>query len=103
MYKKLVVEETYQLTIKLPGGKELKIIVSCQITKKGKGLNNLIQTSPREAIQDIKQSIMESPDTCANSCFYLAFNGQRVNDYLELCDIEGITSESELELIEGKL
>jgi protein TIF31 len=46
---------------------------------------------------------MESPDTCANSCFYLAFNGQRVNDYLELCDIEGITSESELELIEGKL
>jgi hypothetical protein len=42
MYKKLVVEETYQLTIKLPGGKELKIIVSCQITKKGKGLNNLI-------------------------------------------------------------
>ena len=60
-----------------------------------------LQTSPRENIQDIKQSIMESPDTCANSCFYLAFKGKRVNDYFELGEIEGITPESELELIEG--
>lgn len=44
---------------------------------------------------------MESPDTCANSCFYLSFNGKRVNDYLELGEIEGITPESELEMIEG--
>jgi hypothetical protein len=44
---------------------------------------------------------MESPDTCANSCFYLSFNGNRVNDYLELGEIEGITPESELELVEG--
>jgi hypothetical protein len=59
------------------------------------------QTSPRESIQDIKQSIMESPDTCANSCFYLALNGKRINDYLELGEVEGITPESEIELIEG--
>lgn len=45
---------------------------------------------------------MESPDTCANSCFYLAFNGKRINDYLELGEVEGITPESELALIEGK-
>ncbi|KAI8636869.1 clustered mitochondria-domain-containing protein [Parasitella parasitica] len=79
-----VLEETYQLTIKLPeGGEDIKII-----------------TSPRENIQDIKQSIMESPETCANSCFYLAFKGKRVNDYLELGEIEGITPESELELVQ---
>ncbi|KAL7335666.1 Intracellular distribution of mitochondria [Mucor circinelloides] len=79
-----VLEETYQLTVKLPGGGEdIKIIAS-----------------PRENIQDIKQSIMESPDTCANSCFYLAYKGKRVNDYLELGEIEGITTESELELVE---
>lgn len=50
---------------------------------------------------DIKQSIMESPDTCANSCFYLSYNGKRVNDYLELGEIEGITPESELVMVEG--
>ncbi|KAG2213982.1 hypothetical protein INT47_001252 [Mucor saturninus] len=80
------VEETYQLTIKLPGDlDDIKII-----------------TSPRETVQDIKQSIMESPDTCANSCFYLSLNGKRVNDYLELGEIEGITPESELVMVEDK-
>jgi hypothetical protein len=44
---------------------------------------------------------MESPDTCTHSCFYLAFNGKRINDYLELGEVEGITPESELQLIEG--
>ncbi len=46
---------------------------------------------------------MESPDTCANSCFYLSYNGVRVNDYLELGEIEGITPESVLELVEGNI
>ncbi|KAI9254747.1 clustered mitochondria-domain-containing protein [Helicostylum pulchrum] len=78
------VEETYQLTVKLPGNlDDIKII-----------------TSPHETILDIKQSIMESPDTCANSCFYLSYNGKRVNDYLELGEIEGITPESELVMVE---
>ncbi|KAI8971247.1 clustered mitochondria-domain-containing protein [Pilobolus umbonatus] len=81
-----VSEETYQLTVKLPGnGGDIKII-----------------TSPREAIQDIKQSIMESPDTCANSCFYLSYKGKRINDYLELGEVEEITANSELELVEDK-
>lgn len=46
---------------------------------------------------------MESPDTCANSCFYLSYNGARVNDYLELNEVEGITTESVFELVEGML
>ncbi|CAO3631081.1 unnamed protein product [Cunninghamella blakesleeana] len=79
------IEEPYQLTIKLPHGKptEIKILAS-----------------PRETIHDIKQSIMESPETCTHSCFYLAFNGNRINDFLELGEVEDITIESELELVE---
>ncbi|ORX48226.1 hypothetical protein DM01DRAFT_1376834 [Hesseltinella vesiculosa] len=80
------VEEPYQLTIKLPAsGKlnEIKILVSA-----------------RESIQDIKQSIMESPETCVHSCFYLKFNGKRINDFLELGEVENITTDSELELVE---
>lgn len=106
-----VLEETYQLTVKLPGGGEdIKIIVSCFVVTNEEERENqsdvcmdTLQASPRENIQDIKQSIMESPDTCANSCFYLAYKGKRVNDYLELGEIEGITTESELELVEGEL
>ncbi|KAI8393980.1 clustered mitochondria-domain-containing protein [Radiomyces spectabilis] len=82
----VAVEETYQLTVKVPGQPgEIKIIAS-----------------PREAIQDIKQSIMESPETCAHSCFYLAFQGKRLNDFGELGEVEGITTESVLELVEDK-
>ncbi|KAI8337160.1 clustered mitochondria-domain-containing protein [Chlamydoabsidia padenii] len=79
------VEDVYQLTVKLPSGKlpEIKILAS-----------------PREAIHDIKQSIMESPETCAYSCFYLSFNGKRINDFMELGEVEGITTESELQLVE---
>ncbi|KAL0073572.1 clustered mitochondria-domain-containing protein [Phycomyces blakesleeanus] len=79
-----MVEETYQITIKLPGqAGDIKTTAS-----------------PREAMHDIKQSIMESPETCAHSCFYLAFKGKRVNDFNELGEIEGITPECELELVE---
>ncbi|KAI8144263.1 clustered mitochondria-domain-containing protein [Fennellomyces sp. T-0311] len=83
--EEMVAEETFQLTIKLPGGKgsDIKIIAS-----------------PREAIHDIKQSVMESPETCAHSCFYLALNGKRLNDFAELGEIEGMTTETELQLVE---
>ncbi|KAI9249451.1 clustered mitochondria-domain-containing protein [Phascolomyces articulosus] len=83
--EEMVAEETFQLTIKLPGskGSEIKIIAS-----------------PREAIHDIKQSVMESPESCAHSCFYLALNGTRLNDFAELGEIEGMTPETELQLVE---
>ncbi|KAI9279396.1 clustered mitochondria-domain-containing protein, partial [Umbelopsis sp. AD052] len=81
-----VAEETYQLTVCLPRE-------SGQIQ---------VLASPREAIHDIKQSIIESPETCIYSCFYLTFNGQKLNDFEELGDIEGITTESELHLVEDK-
>ncbi|CAO3674712.1 unnamed protein product [Rhizopus microsporus] len=80
-----VIDETFHITIKLPGKPhEIKII-----------------TSPRESIQDIKQSIMESPETCVHSCFYLSFNGKRINDFIELGEVEGITADSVLELVEA--
>ncbi|CAO3629987.1 unnamed protein product [Cunninghamella echinulata] len=66
------VEEPYQLTIKLPYGKptEIKILAS-----------------PRETIHDIKQLLWNLLKL-------------RVNDFLELGEVEGITTESELELVE---
>ena len=44
---------------------------------------------------------MESPESCAHSCFYLALNGTRLNDFAELGEIEGMTPETELQLVEG--
>lgn len=63
----------------------------------------LSQASPREAIHDVRQSIVESTETCIHSCFSLAFNGTKLNDFMELGDVEGITPDSELDLILSKI
>ncbi|KAF9948959.1 Intracellular distribution of mitochondria [Mortierella alpina] len=76
-------EEFYQITINLPN----------------KGGKVQVIASPREAIQDVRQSIIESTETCMHSCFSLAFNGNKLNDFMELGDVEGITPDSELDLI----
>ncbi|KAF9898427.1 Intracellular distribution of mitochondria, partial [Lobosporangium transversale] len=76
-------EEFYQITINLPN----------------KGGKVQVIASPREAIQDVRQSIVESTETCIHSCFSLAFNGVKLNDFMELGDVEGITPDSELDLV----
>ncbi|KAF9204606.1 Intracellular distribution of mitochondria [Haplosporangium sp. Z 27] len=78
-----VAEEFYQITINLPNnGGKVQVIAT-----------------PREAIQDVRQSIVESTETCIHSCFSLSFNGKKLNDFMELGDVEGITPDSELDLV----
>ncbi|RUS33254.1 clustered mitochondria-domain-containing protein [Jimgerdemannia flammicorona] len=80
----IVADESYQLTIILPREPGRVQVIA----------------SPREAIHDIKQSIIESPETCIYSCFYLSYKGVRLNDFMDLGEIEGVTPQSEFELIE---
>ncbi|KAI9822009.1 MAG: Intracellular distribution of mitochondria [Thelocarpon impressellum] len=75
-----VADSIFQLTINLPH-KPHKI----QIT---------------EQVQDIRQTITEFPDTFQYSCFHLEHKGQRINEFLELSDVNGFSPESELSLIE---
>ncbi|KAG0231375.1 Intracellular distribution of mitochondria [Actinomortierella wolfii] len=76
-------EEFYQVTINLPDNSGKVQVIA----------------SPHEAIQDVRQSIVESTETCIYSCFSLAFNGVKLNDFMELGDVEGITPDAELDLI----
>ncbi|KAF8466946.1 clustered mitochondria-domain-containing protein [Kalaharituber pfeilii] len=78
------VSEMFQLTVKLPyPPHQIHIMVSTQ-----------------EQVQDIRQSIIELPDTFQYSCFHLEHNGVRINDFVELSDVPGITPDSELVLVE---
>lgn len=56
--------------------------------------------SAQEQVQDIRQSIIELPDTVQYSCFHLEHRGVRINDFVELSDVPGITPDSELVLVE---
>ncbi|KAF3928877.1 hypothetical protein ABW20_dc0107680 [Dactylellina cionopaga] len=59
-----------------------------------------VMVSTQEQVQDIRQSIIELPDTFQYSCFHLEHNGERINDFVELSDVPGITPDSELILVE---
>ena len=74
----------FQLTIKLPHTPgETKIMVSSQ-----------------EQVQDIRQSIVDTPDTFQYSCFHLEHAGQRINDFIELSEVKSIQEDPVLKLIE---
>ncbi|KAF3904329.1 hypothetical protein AA313_de0202763 [Arthrobotrys entomopaga] len=77
-------DQMFQLVVKLPNHPfKIHVMVSTQ-----------------EQVQDIRQSIIELPDTFQYSCFHLEHNGERINDFVELSDVPGITPESELVLVE---
>lgn len=56
--------------------------------------------STQEQVQDLRQSIMESPGTFQYSCFHLEYNGERINDHVELSEVKGFAPGSELKLVE---
>ncbi|CAG8622887.1 12933_t:CDS:2 [Acaulospora colombiana] len=52
-----------------------------------------------ELVQEVKQWLTDSPETCIYTCFSLYLNGRRLDDYKELQE-ENITQDCDLELIE---
>ncbi|KAK4195580.1 clustered mitochondria protein [Triangularia verruculosa] len=59
-----------------------------------------IPVSPLEQIHEIRQSIIEHPIAVQYSCFHLEHNGQRINDFIQVSDVEGLANGSELRVVE---
>ncbi|KAI9836726.1 MAG: Intracellular distribution of mitochondria [Sclerophora amabilis] len=77
-------ESVFQLTVNLPHEPHtIQIMVSTQ-----------------EQVQDIRQSIVEFLGTFQYTCFHFSHKGKRVNDFVELSDVEDFTPDSELTLVE---
>lgn len=56
--------------------------------------------SPLEQIHEIRQSIIEHPIAVQYSCFHLEHNGQRINDFVQVSDVEGLAAGSTLHVVE---
>ena len=54
----------------------------------------------QEQVQDVRQSVVESPGTFQYTCFHLEHNGERINDFVELSEVKDFKSDSELVLVE---
>jgi protein TIF31 len=59
-----------------------------------------VMVSSQEQVQDVRQSIVELPGTFQYTCFHLEFNGKRINDFVELSEVEGLNADSEIVLVE---
>ncbi|MCJ1474915.1 Intracellular distribution of mitochondria [Lambiella insularis] len=79
-----IADPVFQISVKLPHKPyKIKIMVSFQ-----------------EQVQDVRQSIVELPDTFQYSCFHLEHNGVRVNDFVELSEVKDLVPDAEMELVE---
>ena len=51
-------------------------------------------------MQDLRNSIVEFPDTFQYSCFHLEYNGSRINDFVELSEVKELVPGAEMKLVE---
>ncbi|CAG8475236.1 13960_t:CDS:10 [Gigaspora rosea] len=58
-----------------------------------------VMANASELVQEVKQWLIDSPETCIYTCFSLSLNGRRLDDYKELQE-EGITQDCDLDLVE---
>ena len=59
-----------------------------------------VMVSNQEQVQDVRQSIVETPDTFQYTCFHLEHNGHKINDFVELSEVKDLGPDSEIALIE---
>ncbi|KIX06185.1 uncharacterized protein Z518_04159 [Rhinocladiella mackenziei CBS 650.93] len=59
-----------------------------------------IIVASQEQVQDVRQSIIETPDTFQYTCFHLEHHGQRINDFVELSEVKNLTPGDEIVLVE---
>lgn len=77
-------ENVFKLTVKLPHSPgKTEVMVSSQ-----------------EQVQNIRQTIVDTPHTFQYSCFHLEHNGKRINDFVELSEVPDIVREPVVKLVE---
>lgn len=79
---------------------DLKGVLQITIKLPHAPFESQIMVATQEQVQDLRQSIMESPGSFQYSCFHLEHKGKRINDFVELSEVEGLVTGSELKLVE---
>ncbi|KAI0881896.1 clustered mitochondria-domain-containing protein [Annulohypoxylon maeteangense] len=59
-----------------------------------------VMVSPQEQVHELRQSIIELPSAFQYSCFHLDHAGERINDFVQISDVEGLGPEAEIRLVE---
>ncbi|RDA87497.1 hypothetical protein CP532_1610 [Ophiocordyceps camponoti-leonardi (nom. inval.)] len=58
-----------------------------------------LMVSSQEQVHEVRQSIIELPSAFQHTCFHLEYLGCKVNDFIPIAEIPGITSNPEFQLV----
>ncbi|KAI1769228.1 clustered mitochondria-domain-containing protein [Hypoxylon sp. FL1150] len=59
-----------------------------------------VMVSPQEQVHELRQSVIELPSAFQYSCFHLEHAGKRINDFVQISDVEGLGPDAEIRLVE---
>ncbi|KAI1176324.1 clustered mitochondria-domain-containing protein [Nemania sp. FL0916] len=59
-----------------------------------------IMVSPQEPIHELRQSVIDLPQAFQYSCFHFEFDGERINDFVQISDVKGLGPDAEIRLIQ---
>ena len=62
---------------------------------------NPFQFSPQDNVQDMRQVVLDRPESCYKTCFSLQLDGMRLDDFAELHMIEGLKDGVTIKVVEG--
>ncbi|KAI0180887.1 clustered mitochondria-domain-containing protein [Hypoxylon sp. FL1284] len=63
--------------------------------------NNIrVMVSPQEQVHELRQSVIELPSAFQYSCFHLEHASERINDFVQISDVNGLGPEAEIRLVE---
>ncbi|KAL6062933.1 Clustered mitochondria protein [Balamuthia mandrillaris] len=58
-----------------------------------------IQVSPADMVQDVRQYLLESAETCDITSYVLQLNGTVINDFVELSEVKGLERDCVIEMV----
>ena len=59
------------------------------------------QFSLQDNVQDLRQIVLDRPESCYRTCFSLQMDGVRLDDFAELHMIEGLKDDTTIKVVEG--
>lgn len=63
----------------------------------------VLQFSLQDNVQDLRQIVLDRPESCYRTCFSLQIDGVRLDDFAELHMIEGLKDDITIKVVEGTI
>lgn len=82
---------------------EVPFTINIELPQDNSNSSKMVQlsVSPMELVQELHQRLMDMQDTCHRTCFQLTFDGNTLDNFVELKTIENLKEGSTIKLVEG--